>query len=167
MKTVTIVRHAKSAAAAIGQNDFERPLNERGLNDAALMAQRIFEKNILIQQFISSPALRAKQTCMAFCNAYHYNPDGVIWVKKLYQAPLEVFTDVVGDLDDAIDHVAVFAHNPGITQFANHLLGHVALDNMPTCGVLSIVVNINNWKAFTTAEKQYLFFDFPKNLPTF
>ncbi len=163
MKTLTLVRHAKSAPASIGQNDFDRPLNERGLRDATAMAQRIAGRNILINQFISSPALRAMQTCKAFCDVYNFNTADIVCIKKLYNAPRIVFYDIVEEFNNVIDHIAIFAHNPGITQFINGLMSQMDIDNMPTCGVLSVAINTKTWAKFESAEKQLLVFDYPKN----
>lgn len=167
MKTLTIVRHAKSAPAAIGQNDFDRPLNEKGLKDATSMAQRIAGRNIPIHLFVSSPALRAKQTCMAFCNVYASDTAKILFLKNLYHAPQQVFYDVVEELNNTVHHVALFAHNPGITHFVNSLFNQIVLENMPTCAVLSVTANTNDWIMFKEAEKQLLVFDYPKNKPDF
>ena len=164
MKTLTLVRHAKSAPASIGQNDFDRPLNEKGLIDATVMAQRIAGRNIPINLFVCSPALRAMQTCKAFCDVYNFDIANIVSVKKLYNAPRIVFYDIVGELNNAIDHIALFAHNPGITQFTNDLVPQFSVDNMPTCGVMSVAINTKTWAKFEAAEKRLLVFDYPKNM---
>ena len=160
MKTVFIIRHAKSDQSFFG-NDFERPLNERGKADAPLMAKRLLDKNIKIDALVSSPAVRAKKTAGAFATSLHIPPDEIIFVSALYHAPSEVFYDTLAALPDNLNTVALFSHNPGITYFANSLT-QTQIDNMPTCAVFAIEVDIAKWKEFNKAKKDFLFFDYPK-----
>ncbi|MEO5943716.1 MAG: histidine phosphatase family protein [Ferruginibacter sp.] len=163
MKTLLIVRHAKSSWADFGKTDFERDLNERGKKDAPEMAQRLMEKKIKIDTFISSPARRAKKTCKAFCKEYDGDGDKIIFIDKLYHASVEVFYSVIASLNEEDKHVAIFSHNPGITEFVNTLIKEVQIDNMPTCAVFSITTDAKNWSSFRDSEKKFLFFDYPKS----
>lgn len=162
MKTLLIVRHAKSSWENSGEPDFERDLNERGKKEAPEMATRLLDKKIAIDVFISSPARRAKKTCKAFCKVFKKNEDKIIFVDKLYQADSETFYDVIENIGDDYKHAAVFSHNPGITGFVNTLCKNSTLDNMPTCAVFAVSVAIKSWKDFKIAEKKFLFFDYPK-----
>ena len=161
MKTVFIIRHAKSDQSFFG-NDFERPLNERGKADAPLMAKRLLDKNINIDALISSPAVRAKKTAAAFATGLHISLDEIIFVSALYHAPSEVFYDTLAALPDNLNTVALFSHNPGITNFANSLNTQIQIDNMPTCAVFAVETAITQWKEFFKAKKELLFFDYPK-----
>jgi phosphohistidine phosphatase len=162
VKTLLIIRHAKSDQRFFG-NDFDRPLNDRGKADAPVMAQRLLYKKIAIDAFISSPAKRAKKTAEIFCTAYKRFTDELIFVTPLYHAPSEVFYDVIQHIDDHIATAALFAHNPGITDFVNSLT-NTRIDNMPTCGIFAVAIPILNWAEFAKAEKAFLFFDYPKNV---
>ena len=162
MKTLLVIRHAK-AESAFTLNDFERPLNERGKKDAPEMAARIIGRNITIDAFISSPAKRAKKTASLFCETLKQNEEEIIFVSALYHAPAEVFFDVIKDVDDRFETIAVFAHNPGITYFVNQLASTVRIDNMPTCAVFAVQAPVTQWKDFGKAKKEFLFFDYPKN----
>ena len=79
----------------------------------------------------------------------------------LYQATPQNITDVVSSMNNETNSVAVFTHNPGITDFINHLELDVNIDDMPTCGVFSFQIKTNDWRLFNVAEKKYLFFDYP------
>ena len=149
---------------ALGQNDFERALNERGKKDAPLMAERLLKRDIKIDAFVSSPARRAKKTAQLFAKVYGCTEEDIILVTALYQAPKESFYDVVTLLNDQLDSVAIIAHNPGITNFVNSLTSIVNLDNMPTCSVYAAQSNIFRWVDFAKAKKEFLFFDYPKNV---
>ena len=162
MKTLLIIRHAK-AETVLSLNDFERKLNERGRKDAPVMAKRIFDRKIKIDAFLSSPAKRAKKTAALFCEVYGREEKELTLISALYQAPSSTFFEVVSGLDDRLNTVALFAHNPGITYFANELSAAVQIDNMPTCGVFAVKADCKHWKDFIKAKKEFLFFDFPKS----
>ena len=161
MKTLLIIRHAKSEQSFFG-NDFERPLNERGKKDAPEMAKRVMDRNISIDAFVSSPAKRAKKTAESFCETFKQSIEGINFISALYHAPAREFYDVIKSLDDRLNTVAIFAHNPGISYFVNDLVSGVRIDNMPTCAVFALQMNITQWKDFAKAKKEFLFFDYPK-----
>ena len=158
-----IIRHAK-AETVFTLNDFERPLNDRGKKDAPEMARRLFQKKIKIDAFVSSPAKRAKKTALLFSEVFGQPEGDIIFISALYHAPVEIFYEVIEQLNDGFDTVAVFAHNPGITDFANSLTAAPKVDNMPTCSLFAVNADINSWSDFAKAKKYFLFFDYPKNL---
>lgn len=160
-KTVLLVRHAKSDWGDPSLSDFDRPLNGRGKRDAPVMAHRLLDKNIFIDAFISSPAKRAKRIAEVFANEYKRDKDDIIYRDELYGASENVFFDVILSADNKFNSIAIFSHNPGITDFAN-LLTDTKVDNIPTSGIFAIKANCEKWKHFKEAEKEFLFFDYPK-----
>ena len=162
MKTLLIIRHAKSSWEIGSLNDFERPLNERGKKDAPEMAQRLLDKKISIDAFISSPAKRAKKTAELFCSAYNKKEKDIIFISALYHASTQTFYETIENIEDGFNVVAVFSHNPGISSFINELTDSIKIDNMTTCGIFSVTIYIDKWKGFTKATKEFLFFDYPK-----
>lgn len=163
MKSVLLIRHAKSSWADPGMIDFERKLNDRGMKDASLIAERLMQKEVKIDSMISSSAKRARQTCEAFAALYQLPADQIQLRIDLYLAPPERFYKVLKALPSTVNNVALFAHNPGITEFANELTS-VRIDDMPTCSVFAIKTDITNWSTFEEAEKEFWFFDAPKKL---
>lgn len=161
MKTLLLIRHAKSSWDDPGISDFNRPLNERGKKDAPKMADRLYERGIKIDAFITSPAKRAKKTAEQFAKCYKKEDKGIIVRTELYMAGDDTFYDVIEKLDDDYDCVAVFSHNPGITDFANTLTD-ARIDNIPTCGLFAVSIEAKKWRKFREAKKQFLFFDYPK-----
>lgn len=160
MKTLLLIRHAKSSWDDPGLSDFDRPLNERGKKDAPKMADRLYERGIKIDAFVSSPAKRAKKTAEQF--AKRYKKDAAVIMKtELYMAGEDAFFNVIEKLDDEYDCVAVFSHNPGITDFANQLTD-ARIDNIPTCGLFAVSVEAKKWSKIREAKKKFLFFDYPK-----
>ena len=162
MKALLLVRHAKSSWDNFTVNDFERPLNDRGKADAPKMGKRLRKKGIKIDAFISSPAKRARKTAEYFIEEFGRDKDEIIFVSSLYDAAVSDFNAAVKAIDDKFDNVAIFSHNPGITQFANELVRGADIDNMPTCSVFAVKADIEKWKDFSKAKKEFLFFDYPK-----
>ena len=162
MKSLLLVRHAKSSWPLPSINDFDRPLNERGKANAAMMADRILQKKIRVEAFVSSPAVRALSTCRYFAHAYHKKEKDIILVPELYHAAPEDFYTVIEELPELYSCIALFSHNPGITAFINALTSY-KIDQMPTCGIFGVQMAISKWSAFRDAEKQFWFFDYPKN----
>jgi len=136
-------------------------LNERGTVDAPNMVKRLLNRSVYIDSFISSPAKRAFDTCRQFIKAYGENEKDILIKPELYLPPVNAFYEVIEKLDDDSSSVAVFSHNPGITNFANELTS-VHVDNMPTCSIYAIKVNLKKWKDFEKADKKFWFFDYPK-----
>ena len=160
-KTLVLVRHAKSSWTDAGLNDAERPLNERGKKDAPEMAKRLKEK-LKVDLFLSSPAKRAMRTARFFAEEFDVKKNDIESVDGLYEADTNAFKKVVESLKNKHDTVAIFSHNPGITDFVNTLTT-VRIDNMPTCGIFAVQIETDNWEKFEEAEKKFLFFDYPKN----
>jgi phosphohistidine phosphatase len=161
MKTLIVIRHAKSSWADSGLSDFDRPLNDRGKRDAPEMARRILQKKINIDLFISSPAKRAKKTAQIFADELGAGPDKVVVFPELYLASSVDFITAISKSPSNTTTIAVFSHNPGITEFVNTLTD-VRIDDMPTCAVFAVTVDAEDWSGFEQADKKFLFFDYPK-----
>ena len=162
MKTLLLVRHAKSSWNQPGLSDFDRALNERGKKDAPQMAKRVKEKGIELDHLISSPAKRARKTAKYFAEEFGFKKDEIKLVEGLYGATRSEFLEAAANISDKYKTVALFSHNPGITDFASSLT-NVRVDDMPTCGVFALQIETESWKEFVNAEKNFLFFDYPKN----
>jgi phosphohistidine phosphatase len=163
MKQLFVIRHAKSSWANLGQDDFNRPLNDRGERDAPVMAKRLWDKGIRLDAIISSPAVRAFATAAFFGEKFGFKKMDIITIERLYHAPAETFYDVIAnDLNNKWETIAIFSHNPGISYFIDSL-GLLDVDNMPTCGIFGLQADIKDWSEFAKAEKQFVLFDYPKN----
>jgi phosphohistidine phosphatase len=157
MKTLILVRHAKSSHSLGLSSDFDRPLNDRGFREAAEMGKKLFKKKIAIDLFLSSPAIRAKTTAELFASEYDRKMKEILFVPHLYNAGPDQFTEAVCGLDDQFNHVALFSHNPGITEFASSLTD-TQITQMPTSSVFAVSAEIDSWKDFPRAKKNFLFF---------
>jgi phosphohistidine phosphatase len=129
------------------------------------MGQRLKARNIHPGRMISSPATRALATCREIAKALAFANDKINIDKRLYHANEDQLLMVLKDLKD-LPHqdevVMLFGHNPGLTEFANRLLGD-AIDNIPTCGIVSAKLNIKSWKEAEWGCGDMEFFDFPKH----
>ncbi len=126
------------------------------------MAKRLKDKKLEIDLFVSSPARRARRTARCFAEAYDVKKDKIELVEGLYMADPSDFLQAITSADDKCKTIALFSHNPGITEFANSLTS-VRTDNMPTCSVFAVQAEVETWKEFENAEKKFLFYDYPKN----
>lgn len=161
MKTLLLVRHAKSSWDNADVGDMHRPLNDRGKRDAPAMAQRLNKTGITVDRLVSSPAKRALQTAEAFHRVLGGKDREIRVVPDLYHATPLTFKEVVAGLDNNDHTVALFSHNPGITAFVNTLTS-MRVDNMPTCSIFAVKSNAENWSDFLNSPLQYWFFDYPK-----
>lgn len=161
-KIILLVRHAKSGWDDASLSDIERKLTDRGKSDAKMMAKRLQKRMIEIDAFVSSPAKRAGKTAKIFRKVYDAKKKKLQFVPSLYEASVNDFYNAIESLDNDFKSVAIFSHNPGITDFVNSLDCQPVYD-MPTCAVFAIEVKLKDWKDFREAKKEFLFFDYPKN----
>lgn len=165
MKRVLFIRHAKSSWDDGSLDDFERPLNDRGKRNAPEMAKRLLDRDIKVDQLISSPALRAYTTAILFAKELGISPDRIRLFNELYLPSAQTIGESVAMASDDADTIAIFSHNPGITEYVNSI-SKTRVDNMPTAAIFAVKVNIDSWKDFNEAEKEFWFFDYPKAKPS-
>jgi len=164
VKTLYIIRHAKSSWDATDVDDFERPLNERGKRDAPRMGKRLKEKDIHPHLMLSSPAKRALSTGRRIAKILKYPKENILTDRRLYHADEETILSVVQGLKDHHNTVILLSHNPGLTDFVNTLMnGELDIDNVPTCGIVAFELNVDAWKDITWGKGKMLFFDYPKS----
>ena len=162
MKILLIIRHAKSSWDSINTPDIDRPLNDRGKKDAPAMARKLLKAGIHVDRLISSPARRARHTAELFARELDVKESDIVILNELYHAQPGTFQQVVANLDDEDNTVALFSHNPGITAFVNTLCS-VRLDNMPTCSVFAVKSGSLKWSEFLSGDLEFLFFNYPKS----
>jgi len=164
VKTLFIIRHAKSSWDASNIDDFERPLNDRGKHDAPRMGKRLKEKDIKPTLLLSSPAKRALSTAKRIAKVLKYPKDDIKTDRRLYHADEETMLTIVRELKEKQDVVMIFSHNPGLTEFVNSLMdGELDIDNVPTCGVVAFKLDLETWKDVDWGKGKLLFFDYPKS----
>jgi phosphohistidine phosphatase len=161
MRTLTLVRHAKSSWNNNGLSDRERPLNKRGEHDAPMMGRRIVAAEIRPSLIISSPAVRAWTTAKIIAREIGYPREFLQREKSVYMASLDDLLDVMVAQDAEFNNVLLVGHNPGLTYFANYLSPGVT-DNLPTAGVVSVGIEQEDWNLYSQPKTELLVYDYPK-----
>ena len=163
MKTLYILRHAKSSRDKPGLADFDRPLNERGTSDAARMGEHLAERKVRPERLVASPARRARDTIEAVALALGRAGEDILYDDRLYAADTDEMLAVVRGFDPAWSSVLVAGHNPVLTDFGNFLTGgHIA--NIPTCGALAVELDVEQWKDVCAKCGRAAFFDVPNDV---
>jgi phosphohistidine phosphatase len=164
MKTLYVVRHAKSSWDEEGLSDFDRPLNERGKKDAPSMAKRLKEKDVVPQLLLASPAKRAFSTAKRMAKVLNFDVEKIKTDRRLYHADSEMIISVLQEIKNKHQTVMIFGHNPGLTDFVNVMMNEkMLIDNVPTSGVVAFSFEITDWKDLKPKQGKMLFFDYPKN----
>jgi phosphohistidine phosphatase len=162
MKTLFLVRHAKSSWDNANLSDHDRPLSQRGERDAPRMGKRLRKRGDRPEIIISSSAVRAQTTARILATAIAYPTTDIAIDERLYGAEAEDVLSIIGDLDDRIHCAMLVGHNPTFTALIN-ALGGCDLVNVPTCGMAVLTFPIDSWKNIATAQGTLVDFDFPKN----
>jgi len=164
MKTLILIRHAKSSWQDLGASDFDRNLNHRGVHDAPVMGERLAARldasGISLDAFACSTAHRAAQTAESMAAQLQFPIEGVDWRRELYLASPDTMLGVIRSMPDEAASAALLAHNPGITELAEQLTGKY-FGNVPTCGVITLALPINLW-ADAGGRAELVDFDYPK-----
>lgn len=161
MKTLYLIRHAKSDWSDESLSDYDRPLSHRGIKDAPLMGSKLADKGILPDLILSSPALRAKTTAISIAEALSYPPESIGYDHTLYASDVETILSIIRSVAPSVDTLFLFGHNPEITECAN-LIANGDIDNIPTCGVVTIRLKNNSWESIGANSAEIRRFDFPK-----
>ena len=155
MKTLHLIRHAKSDWNTTTQTDYKRPLNKRGLKDATMMAKQLQNLNFNPSIIYCSPAQRTKTTSSLLVKDIK-----IIFDKNIYEASLKDLTKLINEFPDEHSEIALIGHNPSITYLSNYLTGEL-MNNIPTCSVLKIDLEINSWQELTQDIGIQKFFVYP------
>ncbi len=163
MKTLLVIRHAKSSWDHPGLKDIDRPLNERGLRDAPVMAARTAKAFPDMQRLVSSPAVRALSTARYFQAAWKPGQAELLVDPDIYEACTDTLLGIIRSFPDWIHTVALFGHNPGFSQLVAHL-GCTPID-MPTCCVAQLELETVDWKLADPQLARLVNVDYPKKFP--
>jgi len=161
MKRLYLVRHAKSSWKNPDLSDFDRPLNKRGKRDAPLMGEYLKNNREAPELIISSPARRALKTAKIIAKEIGLSPKRILTNETLYLADVPTLVTIIRQIEDSLDAVMLFGHNPGLTMLANYLTDH-PVENIPTCGVFCIEFAANSWREISAGGGSVVFFHYPR-----
>lgn len=165
MRSIYLVRHAKSSWDSHGLADRDRPLNGRGKNDALKMGRLLAERNEVPELIISSPAKRAFSTAKRIANELGYKVKHIEKNELLYMADTEEFFTVITETPKKVHKLMLFSHNYGITYFANYISGS-NIENIPTCGIVRVDFEAESWKDIANQKGKLIYFEYPKMYST-
>jgi phosphohistidine phosphatase len=163
MKTLYIVRHAKSSWDQAGLADHERPILEKGVNRTKLVSNFLVENNYNVDLIISSHAIRARQTASIIADALNYPEDNIQISPTIYHGDIDNLFNQLYELPDDVNSVMLFGHNPTFTTFANYFLSN-KLDWLPTSAIVCVEFYTEKWEDFINARKSPKFVITPRLL---
>ncbi|PWW82535.1 phosphohistidine phosphatase [Prosthecochloris marina] len=161
MKTLYLVRHAKSSWDNANLADFDRPLNKRGQKAAPFMAKLMSENNVQVDRIISSQANRALTTAETFCEVLGYPPEKIEQRIEIYEGGINQMLQIVREIPDSCSSAMLFGHNPTMTSFANFISGE-HLENIVTCGVVRIDLKTDFWQQTLMDSGKLVWYEYPK-----
>jgi len=161
MKTLLLLRHAKSDWGDDSLPDFDRPLAPRGKRDAPRMGKALRKRGVMPELIISSPAARAKTTIEDFMKAAHLDLT-VKFAESIYGAPSSELMKVIRSLPDEISRALMVGHNPGFEDLLNRLTGK--RERMPTAALARIEFQIDQWADIEEEKGKLMWLLTPKQL---
>ena len=146
MKTLLILRHAKSSWDNLDLSDYDRPLNKRGKRDAPRMGDFLRQQELVPDLIISSTAKRAKKTAKLFAKAVGYK-EKISLENVFYHAKPETYITVLREISHDYERIMVIGHNPGLETLVTILTGSMEL--MPTAAIAHVLLPIDQWDQLT------------------
>ncbi len=163
MKTLYVVRHAKSSWSHPDLPDHDRPLLEKGKKRTRKIINFLKEEGVTVDFIISSSAVRASETALYFAKGLNYPASEIKTDPAIYYASAEDIFMQFSDLNDAYSKVMIVGHNPAFTNFVNCFI-QPPIDWLPTSGVISIQFKTNKWEEIRESKFEVEFVIFPKLL---
>ena len=172
MKTLTILRHAKSGWDAPVERDFDRPINARGRRGAELIGQYVRRNTWPIDRIIASPAVRVTDTLDVFLPAAGLDDLEPHWDRRIYLASAATLMDVIREAARDADHLMLVGHNPGLEDLILMLaladkddpLRSAVDEKLPTAALARLDLAIDGWRAIKVGVGKMTHFVRPRDL---
>lgn len=161
MKTLLLLRHAKSSRDDPTLRDFDRPLNDRGKSDARLIGHYLRKKKIVVNAIVSSPAKRARRTAEIIVQTAGLTNE-IGFDERIYEAGPQQLLRVVSEIESPHDSALLVGHNPGFEDLLTSLTDRTG--RMPTASLAAIELDINNWSDIAPRCGELSWFITPKDL---
>jgi phosphohistidine phosphatase len=166
MKTLYLVRHAKSSWKQASLPDRERPLNKRGLRNAPEMGLRLKQKDAQVERIISSPAARAIATARLIASEINYPLEQIKQDERLYFTSFTALLELIRQLPASVSGLMLVGHNPDMTALL-HLLCRSAIANdiadMPTCAIATLQFD-TDWVELEVGQASLVEYDYPRKV---
>lgn len=170
MKTLTLLRHAKSGWDDAITRDFDRPLNAKGARAAAVIGQEIRALGLAFDHVVASPAIRVMETVEHLGHGYgrRIEPE---WDRRLYLASASMLLDLIHALPEDAEHVLLIGHNPGLEELilllvpetADDALRHAAAIKYPTASIAQLAIG-DHWATVLPGDGRLDRFIRPRDL---
>jgi len=162
MKTLYLMRHAKSSWSFDDLTDEQRPLNGRGRDDAPHMGQALAKRNTKIDLLLASTAVRSLTTAALVAQEINYPHEQIVVRPEIYHADLNELLHVVRELPDEAQSVLLVGHNNTITELVNIFLTSPLSEEMPTAAIACLHFQIDRWAEVDRTNAELYFFDRPR-----
>jgi phosphohistidine phosphatase len=163
MKTVLIVRHAKSSLDINDIPDIKRPLTEKGKKRTKKVIDFLLEKDIKVDYILTSHAVRALETARFLAHALKYPQEDIKSDPSIYYSDGKGILNLFYDLPKRFKSIMIVGHNPSLSEFVNRYLSE-PVDHIPTSGVVCISFHTDNWDDVPKAGFTVDFVFFPRNV---
>jgi phosphohistidine phosphatase len=160
MKTLFLVRHAKSSWDDNTLPDKDRPLNDRGKRNAPRMGKRLAKRDVKADLILSSPASRALKTAEIIAKKLDYRRKDIVVDDRLYPGAADDLLHIIHELGDKLNRVMLVGHNPALAELAHHLSSDIT--DMPTCAVAELTFNAKSWRDVGDATLATVALEYPK-----
>ena len=154
MKTLLILRHAKSSWDDGSLDDRERPLNARGMRDAPRMGDLLRDESLVPDVIITSDAVRAHTTALAVAEAVGYTREVVVDPRLYHASPRDVFAVLNTVPDGSAQVVLIVGHNPGLEDLLEQLTGQ--RHDLPTAALARLALPIDSWDELDATTREPL-----------
>ncbi len=159
VRTLYIVRHAKSVDETAGVIDFDRGLEEKGVNNSKAVGSLMKRKFLSLDFVLCSPSKRTYETARIISEAAGFPVKDIRLDSSIYRCTFETYYGIVSNLNDSLKSVMVVGHNPATTQLANRLQKKEQISDVPTGGIVAIQFSGTWREAVTNGGKLLFFFD--------
>jgi len=159
MKTLCIIRHSKSSWKDIALDDFDRPLTQKGKDDALFMAKKLSDMDISPNIIISSPSKRAESTVNIMKTQWQYDKE-IVYNKKIYDSNMINLKNIIKNLNSNFETAFLVGHNPGLNMLAEDLCDF--LKNIATTGIVIINFDCDKWDEISNQNSKFIKYIYPK-----
>ena len=161
MKTIHLIRHAETNIKNYKSTDYLRCLNDSGLLEANLIAKKLSELDCNPDYILCSSAKRTTETALIIAKKLKFDEKQIIFDQYLYNATVKQLIEAINNIPNTFNNLALISHNPAISETSNYLTDDF-IDHLPTCGVVKIELNVDNWKHIIQGIGNIEFFIYPK-----
>ena len=145
MKSLWLIRHAKSSWKFPNLGDNQRPLNKRGNRDALFMGKLLRKFGVQPDLILASTAIRAYETAGLIAKELHHAGEKVVADERLYLADMNDILNIIRSTNATVSKLIVVGHNPELTRLANAFT-NFGIEKIPTCGIVGVDFNVQSWK---------------------